>query len=63
MNTMDCLVSVDQMLKDHEKLVDTMEWEGYTADPKTGKPLESILRELEHYYRLRYDGVVYEPLF
>jgi len=58
---LECLVAVDDLIKQSEtKQIDLL-WENYdTVDKST---IETLTKELEYLYELRDNGVVYEPLF
>ena len=58
---LECLVAVDDLIKQSEtKQIDLL-WENYdTVDKST---IEALTKELEYLYELRDNGVVYEPLF
>jgi len=60
---MDCLDSVEDMIKEHEQLETNLVWNDLDNDPDTGVSLEYVLKNLTRLYDLRLDGVLYEPNF
>ena len=62
-NPINCLDSVEEMIKEHEQLETNLMWNSLDIDPDTGVSLEYVLKNLTRLYDLRLDGVLYEPNF
>ena len=62
-STYECLESVDKMIKDNETRQNDLLWDTDVFDPHTTKLLDRIQGDLDRLYKLRADGVLYEPLF
>ena len=68
---LELLESVDVLIKNNERLQTDLLWsrdydpmdQDDTLDPNVAKLLDRIQGDLDHLYRLRDKGIIYEPLF
>jgi len=57
------LEPVDTLIKNNERLQTDLLWDDDTLDPNVAKLLDRIQGDLDHLYRLRDKGIIYEPMF
>jgi len=61
---LELLEPVDTLIKNNERLQTDLLWdEDDTLDPNVAKLLDRIQGDLDHLYRLRDKGIIYEPMF
>jgi len=61
---LELLEPVDTLIKNNERLQTDLLWDqDDTLDPNVAKLLDRIQSDLDHLYRLRDKGIIYEPMF
>ena len=60
---LELLEPVDVLIKNNERLQTDLLWDDDVIDPNVAKLLDRIQGDLDHLYRLRDKGIIYEPMF